>query len=415
MMKRYMWPFGSVSKLLAFALLGSLFALASVPAAWGAEIEWLRQFGSPNGDSAYAVDADDNVYVAGLASGALPGQPSAGTNDAFVRKYDAAGNELWTRQFGSSSSDDARGIAVDGASVYVVGYTVGILPGQTAPGGGDTFVRKYDAAGNELWTRQFGTTTSDIAGGVAVDASGVYVAGLTSGTLPGQRSVGGWDGFVRKYDADGNEVWTRQFGTNQLDEVRAASADATGIYVAGYTVGSFSSAPNAGGRDAFVIKYDMSGNVLWVRQFGGILSDEAVGVSATDDGFYVAMTTRGNVAPNVSVQKYDANGVQLWTSQFSAEARGVAADASGVYVAGLTSATLPGQSSAGGRDAFVRKYDAGGSAVWTRQFGTTWDDEANGVSAAPSGVYVVGKTVGTFPAQPPARSADGFVAKFGTP
>jgi hypothetical protein len=59
-------------------------------------------------------------------------------------------------------------------------------------------VRKYDADGNELWTRQFGTAGVDSASGVAADASGLYVAALTSGTFPDQTSAGGTDAFVAK-------------------------------------------------------------------------------------------------------------------------------------------------------------------------------------------------------------------------
>ena len=48
------------------------------------------------------------------------------------------------------------------------------------------------------WTRQFGSASSDQTFGFSVDASGVYVTGLTAGTLPGQTSAGGTDAFVRK-------------------------------------------------------------------------------------------------------------------------------------------------------------------------------------------------------------------------
>src|SRR5687768_4806749 len=76
------------------------------------DIEWVSQFGSFNAaaDTARAVDSDGNVYVAGTVAGTLPGHASAGASDAFVRKYDAAGNEVWTRQFGSISNDEAVGV-----------------------------------------------------------------------------------------------------------------------------------------------------------------------------------------------------------------------------------------------------------------------------------------------------------------
>src|SRR5206468_278053 len=122
----------------------------TVPSGPG-DIDWLRQFGSysnpgPGQDPARSVVADGNVYVVGdIPFAALPGQTSAGDADAYVRKYDASGTELWTRQFGTADDDLANGIAVDGSGVYVTGYTTGALPGQTNAGLDDAYVRKNDA------------------------------------------------------------------------------------------------------------------------------------------------------------------------------------------------------------------------------------------------------------------------------
>jgi len=186
------------------------------------------------------------VYVAGTTRGTFPGQTGSGSADAFVRKYDTDGNEVWTRQFGTSSFDNTQGISVDSTGVYVAGTTPSTFPGQTSAG---AFVRKYDADGNEVWTRQSPTTSFDDArGGIAVDSTGVYVAGLIS-NVPGE------DAFVRKYDADGNEVWTRQLGTSESDGALGISVDSTGAYVIGNTRGgTFPGQTNAGGRDVFVAK-----------------------------------------------------------------------------------------------------------------------------------------------------------------
>src|SRR2546425_1032036 len=111
----------------------------------------------------------------------------------------------------------AVGIAVDASGVYVAGLTWDALPGQTSAGSGDAFLRKYDASGNVLWTRQFGSSDFDQADNVAVDASGAYVAGVTAGAFPGQTSAGSADAFVIKYDTSGNVLWTRQFGSSGYD------------------------------------------------------------------------------------------------------------------------------------------------------------------------------------------------------
>ena len=226
-------------------------------------IQWIRQFGSLtllqlgdfSFDEAVGVSVHSSgVYVTGRTQGALPGQTSAGSQDAFVRKYDLDGNEVWTRQFGTSRKDEPLGVSVHGSGVYVAGHTDGTLPGQTRAGEGDVFVRKYDIDGNEVWTRQFGSSGSDWAHGVSVDGSGVYVAGETHGALPGQTFAGFFDAFVRKYDLDGNEVWTHQFGTSTLDRALGISADASGVYVAGHTRGGLPGQTSAGDKDAFVVK-----------------------------------------------------------------------------------------------------------------------------------------------------------------
>jgi hypothetical protein len=181
--------------------------------------------------------------------------------DPFVRKYDADGNEVWTRQFGTPSYDEGLGIAGDATGIYVSGEVQASLSGQPYAGGMDEYVRKYDRDGNVLWTREFGSPADERvggAGGTTADGTGVYVVGFTGGTLPGQVSAGGQDVFVRKYDPNGNDQWTRQFGTPAEDSAFGIAADSTGIYVAGYTDGTLPGQVSAGGRDAFVAKISQS-------------------------------------------------------------------------------------------------------------------------------------------------------------
>jgi hypothetical protein len=402
--------------------------LALPLAAWGqttGQIQWIRQFGTATTDEAFGIAVDaSGIYVAGRTRGTLPGQTSAGPgfDDAFVRKYDAGGNEVWTRQFGSATTDEARGIAVDASGIYVAGSAEGALPGQSSAGGFDAFVRKYDVSGTELWTRQFGTRGHDGAFGIAVDASGIYVAGFTTETFPGQINPArfGFDAFVRKYDVSGSELWTRQFGTVDADLAFGIAVDASGIYVAGLAGDALPGQTGAGAGDAFVRKYDASGNEVWTRQFGSTSFDEALGIAVDASGVYVAGRTFGTLpdsagADDAFVRKYDVSGTELWTRQFGSTlfdlAEGIAVDASGIYVAGRTDGTLPGQTSAGGFDAFVRKYDASGNEVWTRQFGTASSDLAFGVAVDASGIYVAGFTDGALPGETSAGFSDAFVVK----
>jgi hypothetical protein len=332
---------------------------------------WTRQFGSGAFDQAYGVTVGaSGVYLAGATNGVLPGQAGSGDFDAYVRRYDADGNEMWTRQFGTSSHDQVYGILVDASGVYAAGWTWGAFPGQARSGGYDAFVRKYDVDGNEVWTRQFGTASHEYAYRICANATGIYLVGWTYGTFPGQTGSGGPDVFVRKYDVDGNAVWTRQFGTADMDFAYGICADASGVYLAGVTYGSFPGQIYEGDRDVFVSKYDNDGNALWTRQFGTALREYA----------------------------YD-----------------ICAGATGVYVAGSTEGTLPGQASAGDYDVYVRKYSAEGLELWTHQFGTPSRDYAYGVCVGGAAVYASGFTAGAFPGETPGGGWDAFVAKLSVP
>ena len=137
--------------------------------------------------------------------------------------------------------------------------------------------------------------------------------------------------------------WVRQFGTTRGDTALAVAKGPSGVYVAGVTSGVFpGETPVVAGDDdqAFLSRYDEQGNVLWSREFGS--------------------STPG-----------DDN------------ATGVTTDQTGVYVVGWVHDALPGQTSLGSTDAFIRKYTADGLLLWTRQFGTDAQDEALGCPVPP--------------------------------
>jgi hypothetical protein len=388
----------------------------TVPSAPG-DIDWVRQFGSafPVAARGRAVDAAGNIYLAGYLSGALPNQTSTGGEDGFVRKLDAAGNEVWTRQFGTSADDEVYRVVGDGSGIYIVGQTGGTLPSQVSAGGtSDAFVRKYDLNGNELWTRQFGSNIDDAALDVAVDSAGAYVVGRIGS--------GSGDAFVRKYDAGGTLLWNRVYGSASTDSANAVAVDNSGLDVAGFFGGNVPPQIVQGG---YLRRYDVNGNEIWTRQGFSPAAVEAMAVDAT--GIYVAGSTNGT-SSDAFVRKFDLAGTVLWTHVFGATipsgttiadfAHDIAVDASGVYVAGESNGFLNGFTD--GTGAFLRKYDAAGNELWTRHFGVTSPTLAGGGSAArgvavdASGIYVVGDTNSPFPGQTGSGGADVFVRKYDT-
>ncbi|MCA9211947.1 MAG: hypothetical protein KDB27_02685, partial [Planctomycetales bacterium] len=370
------------------------------------DIEWIRQFDGLS----HAVDADGDVYVVGRSPDSL-------------KKFDDNGSELWSQSIGSST--EVFAVVVDDTGIYISGETNGALPGQTSAGGFDAFVRKYDFDGIELWTRQFGTTRFDRITGMAAHSSGLYVGGFTVGALPGQTSAGDGDSFVRKYDANGTEVWTDQFGGVGDEQANGLSVSDSGVYVAGL-IKSGAALPgqvSAGSDDAYVRKYGLDGTHQWTRQFGSSFADNAWGVAADATAVYVAGTTSGSLPglatlgdTDAFIRKYDASGSVVWTSQFGTASfdavLAMSLDSSGVYVGGLTSGAFPGESNAGGYDAFVQKVDVLGNPLWSSQFGSAAEDRIQGIVVDGTAVYASGYTLGTLPGQiSVSGTIDGFAAR----
>ena len=340
---------------------------------------WTRQFGAQGADRARAaaVDGDGKLFVVGETAGPFPGKIRVGGfSDAYLRKYDGNGTGLWTRRFGKGELARANGVDVDSANnVYVVGQTEGALPGQVSSGSNDAFVRKYDGDGNVLWTHQFGGQGGDFALDVAVDrAPDAYVVGWINSESHGQPIV--MDAFVNKYSTDGNELWKRQFGTQKFDRATSVAVDDDGnIYAAGCTCGEFPGQTEIECTDAFVRRYDTAGNELWTRQFGTAREDRALGVSVDREGtLYVVGWTEGTfpaqthlgkrpavVHKDGFVRAYDSAGNDLWTHQFGNElaqsGNDVIAEREGeLYVVGHTIGSLNGPAHRGALDAFVMKF-----------------------------------------------------------
>jgi hypothetical protein len=408
-------------------LSGAVSFVADVKAADPPSPLWVRQFGGDGIDIARGITADilGNVYVSGYVEGA-PLVTSLGGRDAFLQKFDSAGTPIWTRQFGTSNHDASWGLDADQlGNVYVAGDTMGTL-GAANFGGQDAYLRKYDSSGNVVWTGQFGTSSSDEALKASYDGFGhVYVSGHTRGSLDGTFMGGDSDAFVAKYDDTGNLLWTRQLGSSGTEVAEGVAADSFGnVFIGGRTNGNLVGS-NAGSWDGFISKYDASGNLSWTRQFGTAFDDRGLCVAADNFGnAYISGFTSGVLqsgipstgSNDVFISKYDSAGTLLWRKQAGTGhddiANEIASDSLGnVFITGETSGPLGGPS-AGDRDTFLLEYNPSGSLIWSRQIGTSAIDDGYGISSDGLGnIYATGRTAGNL-GGPIQGEIDAFVVKF---
>ena len=377
----------------------------------GGELLWTEQFGTTEADgaSAVAVAEDGRIAVAGFTRGDL-GAPNQGDDDVFLRLLDADRAIVWTRQLGTPEDERPQGVAFhpDGG-LLIAGLTRGNL-GATSEGADDAFVLRVDDAGDTVWARQFGSPETDVIDGLAVGSDGrVVVAGTTRGVLQGTGyGVGVGDAFVRAFHANGDHAWTHQFGSVGEDYALGVAAGPGGrVAVAGGSSGDLADplAPARLENDAYVRVFEADGTVAWTHQFGTDHNDSLFRVAFANDGTLLAFgATDGALAGasaggrDLFVRAYDADGQVLWTRQLGGAgddyAVGLAVTSGGQgIVAGVTASALTG-ASAGGLDAFVARIGAGGATVWLRQFGTAADDGARAVAIGSESEAIVFGTTG---------------------
>ncbi|MEY2409442.1 MAG: large repetitive protein, partial [Verrucomicrobiota bacterium] len=194
-----------------------------------------------------------------------------------------------------------------------------------------------------------------------------------------------------------------------LDLDAAGNVYAAGAFSGSVTFGSFT-LNSAGGTDAFIVKIDRSGSVVWARRAGGAGNDTAAGVavdrmgnvhitgSFTGNADFGGQTVIGGAAQRAFAAMFDRNGNLLWVRPMggTGTSRGgrIASDAAGnsVVLGAFTgSASLGGTTlaSAGGPDVFIAKFSASGTPLWTRRFGGPGIEQGTGLSLDPAGNALV--------------------------
>ena len=326
--------------------------------------------------NAVLVAPDGDIYVAGAIT---EGVESSEGIRAFLMKLDDKGNEIQTAVWGSNDDDSAaQAITIDSKeSVYVVGTTDSetLFDEQKCLGSYDVYLTKFDHTGQKLWSKILGSDKLDGAVSVACDGrDNIYVAGVTTGSFAGQTNAGNdWkkDPFLIKFAANGEELWTRIWGSVDNDVTTALAVTSEGTaYVAGRTTGTFDGQIHAGPyNNVFLTKIDGDGTKQWSRIYGSALNDTATSLVTDDDG--------------------------------------------NVYVTGWVGGPLEGQAYDGSVDAFLAKYSPAGEQEWIDTWGSSETDEAEFVGLDDKeNVFVAGTTWGSFDKQGNMGSLDCFICVF---
>ncbi|MBI4648577.1 MAG: SBBP repeat-containing protein, partial [Bacteroidia bacterium] len=258
---------------------------------------WAIKYAGEGSDwvSDMVVDNGGNCYVTGWS------QNSDGDYDYLTVKYNISGVEQWTARYNGAASIDnydiANSIAVDGnGNVYVTGASIGINIGK------DILTIKYNNIGEQIWVKEYDSGyANDIGSVVKVDNAGnIIVAGTT------YNINGNADYKFIKYAPDGSQICTGTYNYGSHDMLQAMTLDNKGnIIVTGASMSA--------SYDYATVKFDLSGNILWIKRYGSAITDYPYDIASDDLGnIYVTGTCNNDY---VTI-KYDVDGIQQWASAY---------------------------------------------------------------------------------------------------
>jgi uncharacterized delta-60 repeat protein len=353
---------------------------------------WLRRYNGPGsaGDEAsgIAADASGNVYVTGVSWGGGTGR------DVATIKYLPNGDTDWIRRYSGVDGYDDGGYAITTDShgnVYVTGYSF------ISSSDSDFLTVKYNPEGDTVWVRTYGGAANmwDEAYSIVVDDSGnVYVNGDSWGSATLQ------DYATVKYDSDGNQLWAKRYDGPGGGEDHAHSLTVDGygnVYVTGSSDGGSEN------DDYATIKYNASGDTIWVRRYNGPGNGEdhayAIALDKSDNVYVTGMSPGSGSASDYATIKYFTNGDTAWVRRYNGpgnatdKATEIVVDDSGsVYVAGRS--YDPGSS----YDVTTIKYDSDGEECWIKRYdgsGNQYDYPHDMILDGDGGIYMAGESVGS--------------------
>lgn len=413
-------------------------------------IVWATYYGGSSFEEGHAtaVDKTGSVYLAGdtystngiASSGGLQ-TVLRGFRDAFIAKFNTAGQRTWATYYGGVGYESALSCATDkNNNIYVIGNTNssgGISTAgshQPALGGiNDAYLLKLNSNGQRQWATYYGGSKDETGFSCAVDTtSNVYITGRTNSTNRiasggAQNSFGGnVDAFLAKFNTNGVRQWGTYYGGSALDYGYSCAAESNGtVYLTGTstsssgiaTSGSFQTT-RRGASDAFLVKFSTAGVRQWGTYFGGDSVEDGSGccIDLTGNVFITGNTESAtNLAVGGFSTVYDASGdaflaefnsagARQWSTYYGGDgfdaAHSCMADSVGNVT--ITGSTFSANGIAAGGfqsnlsgdgDCFAAKFSNTGLRIWGTYYGGNRIDYGSSVALGSVGnIYIAGYT-----------------------
>jgi hypothetical protein len=320
----------------------------------------------------------------------------------------------WQKSLGGTGYEVANCIIQTFDGGYAVAAYATSADGDVSGnhGSGDAWIIKLDSSGNLSWKKCFGGTGDDYANWIIQTSDGGYVfagrTGSSDGDVSGNHG-GDFDGWVVKLNSSGTILWQKCLGGTGYDQVNCILRSSDGGYTlcgVSYSHDGDVTGNHSGPGDAWIVKLDSIGNILWQKCVGGTGNDEAISIIQNSKGGYAVAGRTSSSDGDISgyhggdfdafVFTVDSIGNLKWMKVYGGDSLEhfhsiVQTPDHGYIVAGHTMSNNGDVSgSHGDMEAWVVKIDSVGSMQWQKCLGGSGDDGTYAIKAESDGYVAAG-------------------------
>ena len=277
----------------------------------------------------------------------------------------------WSKAFGGLNNDE--GWAIDrtlDGGFILAGYTTSFSSNNWS----DIYIIKTDANGEVIWTKTMGDTLDEYASDIKQLQDGNFIiAGYGRINSPNH-----YDAFLIKIDQNGNVIWRKSYGGYNFDQFVAIDVVNDG-YVA---IGNTKSISPMSNSELWIYKTDFDGNIIWQRTYNFGEFSEGASIKQLYDGGFVAVgsTYKSNSGYDIYVVRCDDNGNFIWQKSFGGSNPEGALSViqipttKEIYLTGYTLSYGNGYS-----DIFIMKLSELGDSLWFKTYGYFGNDYGNSI------------------------------------
>ncbi len=384
-------------------------------------IVWQQNLGSFTHEGLYGpmIDNMGNLLLAGS---------TFTTNkkyDAWLVKTDASGNTIWSRTYGGTNDESFKKIKhlTDGNYIVIGGAKSNDGDLTSNRGDYDIWVAKLDSNGNILWQKTYGGTKFDFGYDIVSADDGFIIAGNTASNDNDISNFKGiYDVCLIRIDRLGNIVWEKTLGGSLMESVYCIQKtnDNNFIILADSRSTDGDIKNNNGIFDVWLLKIDITGKIVWQKNYGGSNIERPTDLKQTHDNGYIICAysnsndkdVTGNYGDyDVWVLKTNDTGKIIWQKNYGGskydDAFSIISCKEGGYMlagsSGSNDGDVSGFHNGSFRDVLTLKIDDDGTIRWSHLFGGSEGETAYNIVQSADSNYIFSG---------PTNSSDGDVIKY---